>query len=398
MHRVALIVVVLGIAPSALAESPPLPCDRPWWEDASDVPLELGEVPELPTLFLPVRVLDAAQSDEVLLVSAEAVSVQVRDAAGELVDGALDIAGDEHPALDGVLRWRPLSALTAGERYTVALVVADSPEGWDPWSCATKRGFTNEMTFTVAVAPRETPSLELSVEVRESWTTGVEHGFCDAMEFEARCDEPAHICCTLTRAPEWWVTSRLAIVGVLPPPLYTVARFEIEWPGDGPRVATRHPIYGGTIETSDVGPAEDEPGAEAFCVTATVSDLMSGEVLASARVCPDAAETIHEDAPAPLDACEPLMCASFDPEPTEPGPESAEVTSEPGPESAEPGPEPSDEGDVAEAEAVADPAWDQSPSGCEGGSGGWFALALFALLRGRVRRTQQSWKSCRRCG
>lgn len=362
MRHILLVLVVLWPAAPARAESLPPRCERDWWVPHDEVPTQLTEVPSSPTLFLPARIPWAYEAETETL--AAAVTVEVRAATGAEVTGQLGWAPyDGLPfGLGGIVRWRPDAALVAGERYTLELIVAEAPQGWEPSGCRRREGFSRSMAFTVEPVPRPPPTLSLAFQIIRTWGTGIHHGPCDRMVPDASCGPGSAYCCAAQHHPMWSIQSTLRLEGPMPPPIYTTVRFRVEWPDGTERFEHVHQSSLGRELTFDLyEPFIELTAREAFCTTVSVHDLMNsgGGALASIRGCPGDGDILYGSEPGPLDRCDPAECAGLGTpsEPVEPGPEADEV----------------------EGAEVADAEWDRSAGGCAGGGSGWIGLVGCAI-------------------
>lgn len=380
MRHILLVLLVLWSAGPVRAESLPPSCHREWWVPHDEVPTQLTEVPSEPLLFLPARIAWTYEPERETLASA--VTVEVRDAAGDSVPGQVDWALNTAPfhASRGVLSWQANAGLVAGERYTLELTVADAPETWEPAACDRRKGFARTMTFTVEAAPQPAPTSSVDLQIVRDWASLTQHGRCDELERpDASCGNGSVFCCSARNEARWTYKATVGLEGVLPLPLYAMVRVQVEWPDGTERVAELHSVTAGReLTVNFFGALDDVPVEDPFCTTVSVHDLMdSGDgVLANIRACPGDGDIIYWSEPGPLDRCEPAECARLasEAEPVEevePGPEGVE----PGPEPIEPGPE----ADEVEGAEVADAEWDRSGGGCAGGRSGWIGLVGCAI-------------------
>ncbi len=379
MHRVALIFIALWMAPSARAESRPPTCNRGWWEPQPDAPLQLDAVPKKPMILLAVKEPYTAWGLGGEMPALSTLGVEVTDSSGQRVEGELEVVREPnlHQAwVSKTVRWRALTQLVVGERYTIDLTVPDSPTVWNDLSCPPHPGFTNRQTFVVAETPPESPHLDLSVTVAADWASQITHNLCEAAAWDARCLDRPEVCCGYSSLPLWTSTATVLVSGPMPPPLYAVIqltfeRHNPEW--EHQQWSKQTASYTEPVVVSVQEPGDGIPPDGSLCVTAKVYTLMRDRAegpLAEVRRCPDTSRFTRSPKPV-LTECHPWSCATF--------------------VAVEPGPEVSDGAELADgADLTADPSWDDSPSGCSGGGSTLFGLLLVLVAHRRLSRRQPS--------
>ncbi|HRE88697.1 MAG TPA: hypothetical protein PK095_06100, partial [Myxococcota bacterium] len=305
------------------------------------------------------------------------LEVEVVGASGHRPTGSLEVLtgfGNTSSFVDGTVRWRPGEDLNVGERYTLVVVVPDSPATWNSIQCPVVAGFSKTVTFDVVESPPDSPELRVSVSARAD-TPRLLFNHCEAGPGTTRCVEPADVCCGYRGA---WVTeATFSAHGPMPPPSYLL--FEVRFP---PRdsesnesvswyqlAVASEPATSTNWQFGEGRPAEDR-----LCVTVNVRSLMrasTDEPLATVRACPDLSGFVVPE-PEPLEVCPATECSNNWSLSQLPGrADVADVV-----EVADPGAE------------VADPKWDSSP-GCGGGAGAsWLGFAV--LVGAGLRRSGAS--------
>lgn len=371
MRQILVVVAALLSSFPVRAETPARYCGE-WWQVASDVPLHIEEVPNRPNIFLPVRKpwgTWGGWGETPVVVTT--LTVEVTGARGHRPSGELDIllnyAGGQ-TWLEGTVRWRALEDLVVGERYTIEVVVPDSPLTWFGSDCPSQPGFVQKVTFDVVDSPPESPAIDMSVGVLGAWEPDAYYGHCREGLDDLRCANLPEICCWLWGF--WHTKATVAVSGLMPPPIYTLLEVNFErhdsiW---GDERDTRWFAAPPLVEPMNVASSqigEGRPPDDVLCVRASVHSLLrdaSFGPIATVRVCPDFSGFQMPEAPT-LDACRPERCADYG------------YLSEPGPEVVE----------VVDEVEVADPAWDSSPSGCGGATASILGVALSVWFVGRRR-------------
>lgn len=357
------------VAGSAHAETFAPPCENNGWVSDGSLPTTLNDLPATPTILLPLGYAYHYQPLEPLL---SAIVVEVRDAADAVIEGTL-LGKSELSAVGfplPVAAWRPLRALPPGGSFTLRYAVAQSGSGYCAFS-----SFEGAMTFATAVAESPAPptlTLDVSFWDLSSNTSGSSGPVCDLPNARP-CPEQPGVCCA-PDDPTYYERILDAYTHVAgndwPHPRYLYLELERSEPGDPAApdfgLDSAYPAEAGTYEhliQSPIPPDAPPPAAGTGCVTARLTNIALGGVVATATACAD---------PAAYHVVADSFCTSVCSKPWEPvsEPDAVEDIADPDPFDAS-------------AEGNADPS---SNSGCAGHPAASLAALLCTGLMALVRR------------
>lgn len=324
--------LALALVLSPLAASAELPrptCAAAWWVEDPAIPQVISDAPRVPHVLLPLRwERQHTSGGPVDELEPPVLTVEVRDAVGDLVEGAVAVrpaaAMPSIQLLSHTPRWVPTAPLEAGATYVIEVSVEAPPDDGAFTGC-TYEAFTREVS--VATAALEPASIGLIIDLAS--TDDVYHetfyGPCGDQADEAQCGEHPGVCCARTSTVWRRLDAQLRLDGTPP----GAGRYHAVWAtgdydGEARHGAYAYPVLGAQavarhfewpLDGDDV-PLEPDT----LCVTATLYDLLA-ETDETFTACADPIQ--HTAAPPPADLnCAPHLCAEHATDPgVEPGPD-----------------------------------------------------------------------------
>jgi len=291
-------------------DAPPV-CGAGWWLERTDVPLTVKNTPLTATLLLPVEWgLDPFEAD------LSGLSVVVTTPAGAVVAGSLIHGPALVPA--GLVRWRPDQPLAAATSYEVRFRVAAAPSAM-PVACG-YTAFDRVLTLKTGDGADLAASLaEASIASNFSpdgrWL--VEAEVCGG-EFDARCPARPEVCCFFDQVGlrgDMVAAVTIASLG-RNAPIYYMLDMTLSNPDGTQVVRTQESVIdGGVYElTSPWLQVPNEFVGDGICMTATLTDVLAGRVVATVERCGVSARA-NDPVPGPdVLTCPSSSCFGADPE------------------------------------------------------------------------------------